>query len=59
MSNDLQVMTFDDFPTVNTVADLADAILLNRVMNAVYVERVDEVQCGNLIFTIATLSNTP
>lgn len=30
-------MTFDEFPTVNTVADLADGILLNRVMNAVYV----------------------
>lgn len=33
-------MTFDEFPTVNTVADLADGILLNRVMNAVYVNSV-------------------
>ena len=30
-----QVMTFDDFPTVNTVIDLADGILLNEVMHAV------------------------
>ncbi|XP_065919238.1 girdin-like isoform X2 [Dysidea avara] len=29
------VMTFDDFPTVNTVTDLADGILLNEVMHAV------------------------
>ena len=36
-------MTFDEFPTVNTVTDLADGILLNRVMNAVYVKRLHQV----------------
>ena len=31
----LQIRTFDDFSTLHSVSDLADAVVLHRVMNAV------------------------
>lgn len=31
----LQIRTFDDFSTLRSVSDLADAVVLHRVMNAV------------------------
>lgn len=31
----LQIRTFDDFSTLRSVSDLADGVVLHRVMNAV------------------------